>query len=376
MAKNNSANGDAPEKIGDIVSIHLRGSVWHVVYQHAGKQNRKSLKTRSKKEARRRALFIERDVLAGQHVAERRPPLIVEVAADFRAAKVGEGLAPKTLQKYDHCIRLLNELAGELQISRIDQVSPRFMEKFRSRRVEKLSKKPGRDGQKTATNDLVTIREIVNYALARKVIHVDPLDGYSVKKAKSKPQPYWVQEELERILAAAKRQPHQDLFRLLAWTGMRIGEVQYLTWDDVDFDNKVIKVQAKRDWKPKTGDARSIPMASEVIELLKRQPRRSEWVFSFPTDQRGPARQVRQRRLLDYLQRRLRELGLRGHLHTFRHTFISLALTRGTAEATVRRWVGHVDAEILRRYTHIASEESRAAMQRLEASIQERRSRS
>jgi integrase len=198
------------------------------------------------------------------------------------------------------------------------------------------------------------------------VIHADPLDGYSVKKAKTKPQPYWVQEELERILAAAKRQPHQDLFRLLAFTGMRIGEVQNLTWDDVDFDNRVLKVQAKRDWKPKTGDARSLPMASEVVELLKRQPRRCDWVFSFAADERGPARQVRQRRLLDYLQRRLKELGLRGHLHTFRHTFISLALTRGIPEATVRLWAGHVDAEIIRRYTHIASEESQAAMQRLE----------
>jgi hypothetical protein len=124
MANSNPKLDQGPERIGDIVSIYLRGSVWHVVYQHAGKQHRKSLKTRSRKEARRRALVIECDVLAGQHQPERRPPLIAEVAADFRAAKVGEGLALKTLQKYDHCIRLLNELAEELEIKRIDQISP------------------------------------------------------------------------------------------------------------------------------------------------------------------------------------------------------------------------------------------------------------
>jgi integrase len=99
-------------------------------------------------------------------------------------------------------------------------------------------------------------------------------------------------------------------------------------------------------------------------------------VFSFPEDARGPARQIRQRRLLDYLQRQLKKLDLPGHLHTFRHTFISLALTRGTPEATVRRWVGPVDAATIRRYTHIASQESHAAMQRLEESIKERRLRS
>jgi integrase len=63
----------------------------------------------------------------------------------------------------------------------------------------------------------------------------------------------------------------------------------------------------------------------------------------------------------------LKSLGLSGHLHTFRHSFISHALTQGIAEAVVRRWVGHVDDEIIRRYTHIADEVSKAAMSRLAA---------
>jgi hypothetical protein len=46
---------------------------------------------------------------------------------------------------------------------------------------------------------------------------------------------------------------------------------------------------------------------------------------------------------------------------------------RGVPEATVREWVGHVDDEMIRRYTHIASQESHGAMQRLEASVLERR---
>jgi integrase len=80
-------------------------------------------------------------------------------------------------------------------------------------------------------------------------------------------------------------------------------------------------------------------------------------------------RQIRQRRLLDYLQRQLKQLELPGHLHTFRHTFISLVLTHGLPEATVRKWVGHVDAEMIRRNTHISSQESHAAMQRLRSAV-------
>jgi integrase len=152
--------------------------------------------------------------------------------------------------------------------------------------------------------------------------------------------------------------------------------MQHLTWNDIDYDNRVVKVQAKRGWKPKTGDARSFPMASSVFELLTRQPRRSEWVFSFSPDRWGPARPIRQRRLLDYLKRLLKKLRLPGHLHTFRHKFVSLALTRGTDLATVRNWAGHIDRQTIELYTHIANADSHAAMRRLEASIQQRRSAS
>ena len=52
----------------------------------------------------------------------------------------------------------------------------------------------------------------------------------------------WSQEEFDRIIAAADRQPHQDIFQFLGLTGMRIGKVEHLNWDDVDFANNAIKI--------------------------------------------------------------------------------------------------------------------------------------
>lgn len=70
-------------------------------------------------------------------------------------------------------------------------------------------------------------------------------------------------------------------------------------------------------------------------------------------------------RLLKALKRLLKKLSLSGHVHTFRHTFISHALTSGIPEATVRSWVGHVDDKIIRRYTHIADRVSQQHMKEL-----------
>ena len=110
-------------------------------------------------------------------------------------------------------------------------------------------------------------------------------------------------------------------------------------------------------------------MSRKARAVLASLPRRHVWVFTSRPSTRYPLgdHQLSESRLLSYLKRRLAKLGLEGKLHSFRHTFISLALIDGVAEAVLREWVGHVDADILGHYTHIASDASRAAMQRLDS---------
>ncbi|MEN6496196.1 MAG: site-specific integrase, partial [Thermoguttaceae bacterium] len=123
----------------------------------------------------------------------------------------------------------------------------------------------------------------------------------------------------------------------------------------------------KGDWKPKTGDQRAIPMSPVARAVLNKLPRKAKWVFTSPPTPTYPAGDhlISERRLLEYLKRVLKRLGLKGHLHTFRHSFISHALTQGIPEAIVRQWVGHVDPEVIKLYTHVLDETSQAAMKRL-----------
>jgi len=129
----------------------------------------------------------------------------------------------------------------------------------------------------------------------------------------------------------------------------------------------VIVIREKPGWKPKTGDQRAIPMSPAARAVLAALPRKGKWVFTAPPSRRYPKgdHPVNERRLLEYLKRVLKQLGLKGHLHTFRHSLISHALTQGIPEAVVRQWVGHVDPEVIKIYTHILDPASQAAMQRL-----------
>ena len=106
------------------------------------------------------------------------------------------------------------------------------------------------------------------------------------------------------------------------------------------------------------------PKARMALKMLSQSGR---WVFNSRKTKQYPEpdRQISERRVLEHLKRVLSKLELEGKTHTFRHAFISNALIDGTPEAIVRKWVGHVDPQILKLYTHIADEASQTAMQRL-----------
>jgi site-specific recombinase XerD len=108
-------------------------------------------------------------------------------------------------------------------------------------------------------------------------------------------------------------------------------------------------------------------MSDQLCEMLKAMPKNGRWVFTARVTRRHPdaGRQISEQRLLQYLKRVLKRLGLKGHLHTFRHSFISFAAYEGIPERVLRQWIGHVDREILDWYFHLADAQSQQAMKRL-----------
>src|SRR5260370_10895532 len=147
------------------------------------------------------------------------------------------------------------------------------MDAYRGERVEAGA------APKTVYTESVVIRQLVNFALSRGLINDDPLKELRLKKPKPSPQPCWTQTEVEKILSASC-EPERSRFLVLADTGMRVGELRYLTWDDVDLDHNIVHIRPKEGWQTKTADRRSIPMTPRVRELLQSLPRRWRWVFT------------------------------------------------------------------------------------------------
>lgn len=358
MTKTQSTHRES-EQIGDRVTIFLRGKTWYANFQFEGRQRRVSLKTASKKQAKQQAIRLEADLTEGHYAEQARAPTVKEVNDAYLASLRGEGRAAKTLQKMEYVLKLMKDLSERRKARSILDIDLRFVDAYRAERRATV-------GDKTIYTESVIIRQTVNFALRRRMISQDPLRGLRLRKVKSRPQPFWSFEEVEQILAAATG-GFRTIMQVLAYTGMRVGEAKWMTWDDVDQACTVIQIRGKENWKPKTGDQRSIPISPILREVLNALPRTGRWVLTAPASKGRSTsdKQFSERRLLVYLKKLLKVRGLAGHVHTFRHSFISHAIIKGVPEAIIRQWVGHVDQEVLKHYTHIADRTSAQAMRAL-----------
>lgn len=353
------------ERVGEIASIFNRNGAWYINMQFRGKQIRKSLKTSNKKEARSRALALERELLNGDtaKTVSTEPVLIADAIEALMQSCEAEELRPKTIKKYKQVLKDVNDFAESHNFYHLYQLDFGFVDLYRQFRKQQGAK------PKTIHTEMGVIRRLVRFAKTRRLIAEDPLEGLRLSEPKTEPQPFWVQDEVDQILKSCSKL-HRALFTLLAETGMRIGELRWLTWGDVNLELGLIHIRPKDDWTTKTGNVRAIPMSKRAREVLQKLPRHSRWVFTAKASSRYPRgdHQISERRLLESLKRTLKKLKLKGHLHTFRHSFISRAIVAGIPEAIIRSWVGHVDRKTLQHYTHIADRESQSAMERLNQS--------
>lgn len=351
-------NGSIP--VGEHVRIYRRGRTWHANYQAGGKQHRTSLGTSSKKAAEKKALRIDAELRTGIWRPATEVWTVDQAVAAYTAFLKAEDRAPKTLTKYAKVFERVVELAAARRVRDLSGVDHAFLDAYKQARAEAGAQ------LRTRYTEAVIVRQLVNFALVRKKLDGDPLQGYGLKKPRPTKQPCWTREQVLRILAASPPDVRPP-FTLLAETGMRFGELAWLTWADVELDKGVLHIRPKDAWRLKTGDERSVPLSAAARAALEALPQRWRWVVTMPPTAAvtSAGRQWTERRLLSALKQVLVKVGLEGKLHTFRHTFVSHALLTRTPVSVVKKWVGHVDPRVIELYTHVHDEASTAAMQRL-----------
>ena len=138
-------------------------------------------------------------------------------------------------------------------------------------------------------------------------------------------------------------------------TGMRRGEIFNLQWNQVDFTNRLIRVE-----KTKSGKIRYIPMNDDLVSILERlQSVGSHVPFVFLNPQSGkPFTTIKTG--FNAACRRAEIEDLR--FHDLRRTFATRILQRGADIETVKELLGHHSVLVTQRYTHSNVEAKRYAV--------------
>lgn len=199
-------------------------------------------------------------------------------------------------------------------------------------------------------------------------------------KSKSAPMRVFSQEEqriIENYVSSSSNLNYIGILICL-YTGLRIGEVCALKWEDINFIRKTLYVrrtiQRISDYDnggtkiiiaaPKSEHSlREIPMPyflkEKLSECQKRCGRESGYVLNIYGNPIEP-------RTYQYqFQRLLKEAGIeKANFHALRHTFSARALELGFDIKTLSEILGHANAAItLKTYAHSLDEHKRQSME-------------
>ena len=134
------------------------------------------------------------------------------------------------------------------------------------------------------------VRECLESAKNNRIISENPCFDITVPwENVSKERRFLTQEEQNRFLQQVEDNWYKEMFYIMFLTGMRIGEVGGLKWDDVDFKNKCINinrslscqyesgVKTVRLTAPKTHNSyRKIPFMGEAEDMFLSQKKKQE----------------------------------------------------------------------------------------------------
>jgi len=133
----------------------------------------------------------------------------------------------------------------------------------------------------TANKDLRYLRATFNYGLAKKLMASNPTEGIAFlpveKRVKAIPSP----DDVDKVIKAADPDT-QDYLWVIRETMGRVGEINRLRWEDVDFGNKVVVLYTR---KKRGGHLtpRKVAMTEKLFQVLseryKKRDQEKPWVF-------------------------------------------------------------------------------------------------
>ena len=249
------------------------------------------------------------------------------------------------------------------------------------------------------------VNSVMRVYRVRTQTALNPCEGVLLPKKKEKEISdikYFKEEEIKLIENEATRKYSngRDVYRLgysiilLMYTGMRVGEMLALTWDDIDFKNKTITVNKNAVAATEDGErkmtvqdstktkksTRIIPMTYKAMEALKYIENitgDNDYVISSKNNKLIHPENINRMFhsilvnvgiMKPKVERRADDVSY--GVHTLRHTFASLLFKNNCEIKVISEILGHADTKITENiYIHLSQEQKKKAIENIDGFI-------
>jgi integrase len=278
-----------------------------------------------------------------------------------------------TQARYKRVIERFTEFLGDAKTKRdLQTLHANDVARFRDREARELSRSTANIGVKVLR---VCFGEAVRQGLltVNLAVRVKPLKSSGEAKRRA-----FTLTEIKRILkACGDNVEWRGLILFGLYLGQRLGDLAKLTWRAVDLDSGEIAFTAR-----KTGRRIVLPLMQPLADYLASLPASDNPnAFIFPR----AASAKRTASLSNQFRDIMADAGLvepRGHeargkgrnqareaseisFHSLRHSAVTMLKAAGVSDFIAREIVGHESAAVSRQYTHLTTDDKRAAMRRL-----------
>ncbi len=244
----------------------------------------------------------------------------------------------------------------------LQKLCKKLMDKGRVERIES-EKQPKGLSSKTVRNIIQVISSAMDFAVAQRIISVNPCHAVALPKVEKKEMQTIPAEQLQSFLAEAKATGVYEMYYIELATGLRRGELLGLKWQDIDWENGIITVRRQIaringeiiEAPLKTKNSyRTVTISPQAVEVLKQQREKTNSEYVFPSPTGGP---ISPDSVNNMLKRVLARAGIpKVRFHDLRHTFATVALQNGVDIKTVSGMLGHFSAGFtLDTYAHVTT---------------------
>lgn len=309
--------------------------------------------------------------------AEARNETFGEIAEEWYEASLPT-LKISSAAKYRNILN--KQLLPEFSSKKITEISREDISSFTTQLLLSGKKDKGY-APKTVTGILSVLKLIFAYANHVKCITVIDLRKITVKQTQKRLRVFsrFEQERINSYLLDDLNCVNLGIL-LCLYTGLRIGEICALTWEDISFSEKKIHINKTMQRvqlhdgspqktkviisSPKSDSSnREIPIPNEIFRLLlvKRQPNNRFFLTAKERKYMEP------RTLENHFNAIMKKCNISGAtVHTCRHTFATRCVELGFDIKTLSEILGHASVTItMNRYVHPSMETKMRNMDKL-----------